>query len=211
MKNQRYTFAFWIILGASLASGVYAKDTAPQVRENKIKAAFLYNFLKFIDWPQDKVIDSNDKMVLSVIGKNIFGNSFDAISKKNVNGKELVIKHFPDYKQLTSAQKDQICNSHLLFISNSEQPHLKDILNLVNDKSVLTVADMKQFLENGGHINFIVREKVNFEINLSTAKKAGLKLRAQLLKVAYRVINDKELKKNQSLVADTPNLIGKHN
>jgi Holliday junction resolvasome RuvABC DNA-binding subunit len=83
-----------------------------------------------------------------------------------------------------------------LFICSSEQKNLKEIIDLLKDHSVLTVADMQGFLESGGIVNFVIEEnKVGFEINIAAAEHAKLKIRSQLLRLAKRIVEEDVIKK----------------
>lgn len=170
-------------------------------REYQIKAAFLYNFIKFVDWPKEKTADSNEPMTIGIIGKDPFGKAFEPIKNKKVKNRKVVIKQFKGFEELkksgqtSNAQVQRqikalrIC--HLLFICSSEQNKLKEITNSVKDHHVLTVGDTKGFLESGGIIKFRMEEKkVRFEINLAAAKQAKLKIRSQLLRLAKRVVKE---------------------
>lgn len=168
-------------------------DSAPN-KEQRIKAAFIYNFINFVDWPKEKVADSNDPITICIIGKDPFGKAFEPIKNKKLKGKKIVINRFKGLKELkkSSKQIETLRKYHLLFICPSEKKNLKEVINLVKNHSVLTVGDMKGFLESGGIINFlIVDKKVCFEINNAAAKQAKLKIRSKLLRLAKRVIPEK--------------------
>jgi len=172
-------------------------------REYQIKAAFLYNFIKFVDWPKEKVTDPNAPLTIGIIGKDLFGNAFDPVGDKDTKGRKVLIKRFKPWEELKkSGEKDKslldreieaLRKCHLLFICSSEEKNLKEIINLVKDHSILTVADVQDFLESGGIINFLMEEKkVRFEINVTTARRAKLQIRSQLLRLAKRVIEEKD-------------------
>jgi hypothetical protein len=167
-------------------------------REYQIKAAFLYNFIKFVDWP-DETSASDKPIIIGIIGKNPFGDAFEPLKDKSAKEKQVIVKCFKGLDELEkSSQTDKsgkhpqiedIRECNLLFICRSEQDKLKEILDLLKDQSVLTVADMPGFLESGGMINFIMEEnKIGFEINTAAAEQAKLKIRSQLLRLARRVV-----------------------
>jgi len=152
--------------------------------EYQVKAAFLYNFAKFVEWPAEALSPTTDVVVIGVFGEDPFG----AILEQTLEGKtcchdrRLVARRFRRGKDATSAQ--------ILFIGASEDGRLADILANLDGASVLTVSDIDHFTDRGGMIGFR-REanKVRFEINADAAAHAGLTISSQLLKLATRVIN----------------------
>ena len=209
MRIKAYIFvvAVLALLVAPMAPQAHA-DSA-QSREYKIKAAFLYNFIKFVDWPKEKMADSNEPITIGVIGTDPFGHAFGPIKDKKVKGRKVVIRRFKGFKEQGSSDKkdkselkrtiESLRKCHLLFICSSEKEKLREIINLVKDDSVLTVGDMEGFLESGGIINFLmVDKKVRFEINNTAAKQAKLKIRSKLLRLAKRFIPGKPSSEDKS-------------
>jgi len=173
-----------------------------QSREYQIKAAFLYNFIKFVDWPKEKMPDNDDPIIIGIIGKSPFGKAFEPLKAKKIKGRSVVVKRFKGFEELKkSSEKDKtelgrkieaLRKCHLLFICSSEKKNLSEIINSVKNHSVLTVGDTKGFLESGGVVNFIMEEKkIRFEINLTAARQAKLKIRSRLLRLAKRVVDEK--------------------
>jgi hypothetical protein len=172
------------------------------IQEYQIKAAFLYNFIKFVDWPKEAMPDGNEPITIGIIGKDPFGNAFEPVKDKDVREKKVVVKRFKsiaDLKKLGESGKDElerqieaVKKCHLLFVCSSEKEYLKDIVNAVKDRPVLTVGDTEEFLQSGGIISFVMEDqKVRFEVNLTAAEHAKLKIRSQLLRLAKRVIEEK--------------------
>ena len=206
MKIKTYIFAV-IFLVLLLAAQSLAES--PSSQEYQIKAAFLYNFIQFVDWPEEKSADSNEPVTIGIIGKDPFGNAFDPVEDKDAKVRKVLIKRFKTFEELKKAgEKDKslldreiesMRKCHLLFICSSEEKSVGEITNLVKDYSVLTVGDVKGFLEAGGVTNFIVEEqKVRFEINVTTAKQAKLQIRSQLLRLAKRVVEEKDAEENKN-------------
>ena len=188
------------LFGTPIPAGAES-DSAPG-REYQIKAAFLYNFIKFVDWPKEKMADSNEPIIIGIIGKDPFGRVFEPIKNKKVKNRIVVIKRFKSFEEIKKlgehdkAEFDRNINylrkCHLLFVCSSEKDKVKEVLALVKDHSVLTVADTKGFLESGGTINFLMEDKkVRFEINVTAAKKSKLKISSKLLRLAKRVVKEK--------------------
>lgn len=155
---------------------VCAQDTSPT--EYQIKAAFLYNFAKFVEWPPTAFADTQSPIVIGVLGKNVFDDNLEKIIHgKTVNNRPFLFKEFHTVAEAT--------NCHILFISASEQKKLPKILEGLQGASVLTVSETDQFIAAGGMINFVIEDKkIHFQINDEAAKKAGLKISSKLLSLA---------------------------
>jgi len=175
-------------------------------REYQVKAAFLYNFIKFVDWPKEKMGDANEPITLGIIGRDPFGKVFESVKNKKVKGRGFMIKRFKsiealkisggEYKAELSRQIESLRKCHLLFVCSSEKGVLKEIISIVRDHPVVTVGDMKGFLESGGIINFVMEnQKVRFEISAAAAKRAKVQIRSQLLRLAKRVVKGKNAPK----------------
>ena len=181
-----------------------AQADSASSREYQIKAAFLYNFLNFVDWPKERIADSNEPITIGIIGKDPFGDAFQPVRNKKVRNKKIIIERFKGLEELKKAGEKEktemhriieaLRKCHLLFICSSEEKELKEIINLVKGHNVLMVGDMKGFLESGGIINFLMEEKkVRFEINVAAVKRAELQIRSQLLRLAKRVITEDDV------------------
>ncbi|HZT43866.1 MAG TPA: YfiR family protein [Chthonomonadaceae bacterium] len=142
-------------------------------REYEIKAAFIYNFVKYVDWPSDP----GPNIVLGVYGKDPFGSALDAVNGKTVRGKTLVVRRLSDRRDITRVQ--------ILFICNSEKDRLRSILDSLRGDSVLTIGEMPNFAQNGGIIGFRnENNKVRFDIDPDAAEHARLKISSYLLRLA---------------------------
>jgi hypothetical protein len=197
MRLKFYIFIFLLIGMQVIPAGAQDKSDSDLGREYQIKAAFVYNFIKFVDWPEGKTGDQNESVIIGIIGKDPFGDSFEPITSKQIKGKKSLVIRFEGFEQLKKSNEagksiDSLRKCHLLFISSSEKENLRDIIQYVKKYNVLTVGDMPNVLETGGIINFLVKEnKVHFEVNLIAAKQANLRIRSQLLRLATRVIDEK--------------------
>jgi hypothetical protein len=171
-----------LLLGLSLlwllfACGNGRSEDAPPT-EYQIKAAFLFNFARFVQWPTNALAASTSPMIIGVLGENPFHNDLAlTLRNKSVDDHPLVIKEFSSAAEAT--------NCHILFISASEKPRLPNIINGLKGSSVLTVGEMDQFTESGGMINFVLQgSKIRFQINNNAASSAGLKISSKLLALA---------------------------
>ena len=159
--------------------------SAPPLNEYELKAAFLYNFVKFTEWPAEEPGKSDAPIIIGVLGKDPFGAALDKlIEGETVHNKKIVARRFP-------RMDDTAANSHVLFISASEEQNLAAILKLLDRQAVLTVSEIANFAQRGGIIDLKKENnRIVFEINLFTAKRAGLAMNAQLLKLA-KVVRDR--------------------
>jgi hypothetical protein len=145
--------------------------------EYLIKAAYLYNFMKFVEWPPEAFRDRLSPIDLYILGTDPFGEVLGSISDKVIKGRRLRIKHVN--------RVDQISGGHILFISASEKENLRHTLRAVRNSAILTVSEMNGFAQQGGIINFItVENKIQFEINPDAAQQSRLKIGSQLLRLA---------------------------
>lgn len=176
-------FCFLLKVESNCHAGPYSSG------EYALKAAFLYNFAKFIDWPTETFSKDQTTFTICVMGEDPFGSALDPIRGKSLKGRKLVIKHV---EKLEDAQ-----NCQILFISRSEKENLAEILAKLSGSGVLTVGDMEHFAQHGGIINLITeKRKVRFEINLDAAEHTGLKISSKLLKLAKIVQEERKRKSN---------------
>jgi len=190
MRFGTYNLIVLVLIPVMFVNTVKAEPV--QTQEYKIKAAFLYNFIKFVDWPDEK--PTNEKTItIGIIGKNPFGKAFESVKDKQVKDKKVIIKQFQSLEEskLSNNQIEALRRCHVLFVCHSEKQQIRKIISTVKDHSVLTIADMPDFLESGGMIYFLKEdEKIRFEINNTAAKQERLKIRSKLLRLAKRVIGE---------------------
>jgi hypothetical protein len=171
-------------------------------RECRVKAAFVYNFIKFIDFPDEKTSAHSKSITVGLLGSGGCSKTFGPIKNKQVKGKNLVIKQLGKLDKLKELQKkndprwkkeiEAIKKYQVLFVcscADKKQEIPVEILKELKDSGILTIGEVPGFLENGGVINFVMEnKKVRFEINTASSDRHGLKIRSQLLKLARRVI-----------------------
>lgn len=152
-----------------------------RVNPNDVKAAFVYNFLKFVEWPASRFGETNGPLVIGVVGQSpIMVELEAAVRLRTVNGRPLVVK---------AVKRPQDAGTvHLLFFPASEDIRLDDLLPTLAGSGVLTVGESAAFADQGGIINFVLKDgKLRFEINMDSAELAGLKVSAQLQKLAKTI------------------------
>jgi hypothetical protein len=163
-----------VLLSLAFAGGVQAQTPS----EYQVKAAFLYNFAKFVDWPADAFGGNGGQLIIGVVGDDPFGGALDqAIRGKSIGGHSLAVRRLKWGQDLRSC--------HILFVSSSERKRLPQIIQSLRGASVLTVGDVGEFNQQGGIINFILEaNKVRFAINSRGADQARLRISSKLLALA---------------------------
>ena len=153
-----------------------------QLSEYQIKAAFLFHFAQFVEWPPEALKDADRPLTYCTIGEDPFHGSLDAaLSGKTIGARVLRVQHF--------RQPQEIQGCQVLFIGAGEKKLLAAILKGVKGDSVLTVGESEHFVQDGGMIGFSLEDnKVRFEINLEAAQKAKFRISSRLLALAKSVI-----------------------
>lgn len=151
------------------------------MNEYQVKALFLLNFTKYVDWPAASFADANTPITIDLVAGAKFGEVVKlAAEGKTVLGRRVVVE------LIEKGKNPQSC--HVLFISGSEKRLLSDLLKKTKGLSVLTVGEDDQFLEQGGVIQFVKKaERIRLEINLDAAREAKLQISSKLLNVADAV------------------------
>ena len=181
--GTRFSFAgsaavvilFFFIVGIAAPVRTNAQDA---VSEYQVKAAYVFNFLKFVEYPTSSFVDPLAPLIIGVLGDDPFGSALpQVVIGKTVGGRDLVIRIYHPGEDLRSA--------HILFISSSERKRLPAIFSSLHGSSVLTVGDTTGFLDAGGMIQFLSEsDRVRFAINVDAASRARLKLSSKLLSLA---------------------------
>jgi hypothetical protein len=169
-----------LCLGLLLAAGSGLAQTPRPPTEYQIKAAILYNFAKFIDWPPEALRDDKAPFIIGILGDNPFGDDLEqTVAGKKINDHSILVQTFRKVADATHCQ--------ILFISKSEKKQFADILLSLHGTAVLTVSQTDGFMEAGGMVNLVLdpaSRKIRFQINADAAKAARLKVSSKLLNVA---------------------------
>jgi hypothetical protein len=167
--------ALGILLGVGARAGAADEYRADEYR---IKAAFLYNFAKFIEWPVQAFKSPSDPIVIGVLGKNPFGDALaEAVSGKTLGGRAFQVREVTDAQQAAACQ--------IVFVSSSERKRLGPLFSRIGNASVLTVGETDNFASEGGIINFKIDAGiVRLQINVEAARKQQLRISAKLLSLA---------------------------
>lgn len=145
--------------------------------EFQVKAAFLYNFTRFIDWPPSAFSSPNAPFVIGIIGDDPFGEYIGQLVKReHVNNHPIVVRRYNQVKEITGC--------HILFI-NTPKKKTKEILQIAQNRSILTVSDDDDLTRLGGIVSFYKEDnKVRFKINRTSSKNAQLQISSKLLNLA---------------------------
>jgi len=148
--------------------------------EYLVKAGFIYNFAKLVEWPAASFTSSGQPIVIGVLGSDSFATTLERV----VEGKKIELRPF-SVKRLKSLKDPKDCACQMLFIAAAESTHAEEIIQLLRGASVLTIAETPGFSKQGGIINFVLEDsKVRFEVNVDAAKHAGLNISSRLLSLA---------------------------
>lgn len=168
-----------------LSASVTIQDAQPS--EYDLKAAYLLNFTKFIDWPEEDVSAAQKIITIGIVGSDPFGDSIKKIEDKKVKDRTIVIKRFAGAKSIEL--------SEILFVPESEKGNFPEILRNIKSKSTLVVCEHSDAAEHGAAIGFYIEnKKLRFEINTDITGARGLKVSSQLLKLA-KIIKSPEATK----------------
>ncbi len=183
---------FMIVLAAfgllATYSGYAAASEYEKAPKELIKAGYLYKFIFFVQWPENKQAEAvqDDKITIGILGKDPFGDYLKPIEGRVIKSlnKKVAVKRFGPYRPGINLKQCQV-----LYICPSEERNIKWILKRTKGTAVLTVADTKGFLEYGGMVKLVdINGLLRWEINLPAIKRSGLTVSSTLLQSAVRVI-----------------------
>jgi hypothetical protein len=175
------------LLALSMVLTPFSAVAADNSTEYKIKAAILHKFISFIDWPVNSYTDPSASITLGVVGDDPFGDSFENVLGKLVQGRLFGVLNLNSSSPGPLLDGCQI----LFFPSGISKQEVRNLLEEVADKPILTVGETGSFLEMGGMVNFVEDAgKIRFEVNVAPTEKGGIKIRSRLLRVAVRVLGE---------------------
>jgi hypothetical protein len=176
-----------ILIVALSVSLSWAPETIAQARdasdssEYLIKAGFIFNFAKFVEWPAAAFSQSDSPIVIGILGTDPFGTIIDkTVQDKRVGARGFIVKRLKwgaDLKDLRECK--------ILFVGASERAHLDELVQIVKTLPILTVGETPGFAERGGVIRFVLEDnRVRFEVNVDAARQADLTISSRLLTLA---------------------------
>jgi hypothetical protein len=153
-----------------------------QLNESEVKASYLYNFAKYVEWPASAFPRENTPLTICIVGKSPLNEVIESLAGKTIKNRRLVVRQFSKIEDLNE------CN--ILFINASVKTTLPQLLAAIAPRSILTVSDCKGFAAAGGVIEFVpVGEKIRFGINNRAAQHVNLRISSHLLRLATTVID----------------------
>ncbi len=169
-----------LVMGVMLLTG----DASAALSEHRLKAVFLFNFSKFVEWPPSAFATADAPFVIGVIGRDPFGSDLGDIARgETVNGRRLLVRH------VQAAQDAAACQ--ILFIPESEGAKLEEIVAALAGSNTLTVSDLDSAAQRGAMIRLITdRDKIRLRINVESARAAGLTISSKLLRASEIVATD---------------------
>lgn len=175
--TSRKVFCGWLAVLACLLMGVASGEDAVS-KEYRLKAAFLYNFSKFVEWPARAFPGSDSPLVIGVFRANPFGGELQkTVGGRRINGRPIVVMMVP-----SAAAARQ---THLLFVGAAYDSKLAELRQALKGSAVLTVGETEAFSKQGGMVTFkLQNDSLRFAINNAPAQQAGLKISAQLQRLA---------------------------
>lgn len=159
-----------------------AHAQAAGIGELQIKAAFLYKFLGFVEWPANTFMRPDAPVVIGVLGAQALGDELaQAIAGREINGRPVIVR------QLSA--DEPVTGLHVLFVGRAESSRAPAVLGRARGQPLLVVSEADDVFALGSTINFlVVDDKVRFDVALGPAERAGIKISARLLGVARRVL-----------------------
>ena len=153
-------------------------------REYQIKAAFLFNFTQFVEWPVNALPEPGTPLVIGILGEDPFGNFLEeTVTGEKVNGHPLVIQHYKNIEEVETC--------HILFINQAETNKPDQAVINLKGKYILTVSDGNNFIKQGGMIRFLTKNNtIQIQINPEAAKEASLIVSSKLLRISEVVSAD---------------------
>jgi hypothetical protein len=152
------------------------------VTEYQMKAAFLFHFAEFVDWPAGALGSNDNPFLICIAGEDPFhGDLEEAVRGKFIAAKVVQIRHIK--------QPQDSAGCHVVFVGSDESGHLSQLIPTLRNMPVLTVGESENFLQRGGIIRFCMEDrKVRFEVNQGAAEAANLKISSRLLLLAKTVL-----------------------
>lgn len=181
-KFRLLSAAFVILCGVCTAGSapILGQSTSAKY---EVKAEYLYNFAKFVEWPANAFPSDNSPIIVCVFGKDPFSGDLETtVLGKTLGGRPFETRHTRRFEELHLCQ--------MVFVSSGEARHIPKILTAVKSAPVLLVGDSRNFAEEGGEIGFVLQDgKVHFVVNVDAVERAHLKVSSKLLSLA-RIVHD---------------------
>jgi hypothetical protein len=175
-----------LVVGASASTPAHALAQSSASPEYQLKAVFLFNFAQFVEWPASAFAGPDAPLVIGVLGEDPFGSYLDeTVRGETVNGRPLEVRRYRGVEEIGTC--------HILFVSRLEEGRLREVLDSLRGRSILTVSDAARFATRGGMVGFVTdHNRIRLRINLEAAQAAHLTLSSKLLRPAQIVSRGKD-------------------
>ncbi len=183
LLRRRQATRRWPLRWAVLAAVVLftAEDACATTPEFQVKAAYLFNFARYVEWPPDAFRAPNAPLIIAIVGDDPFGSTLDDLVRgEEAQGHPLLVQR---YRRVEDVQ-----DCHILFVSRLGRTERETLLSGLKNRSILTVSDTDDFARQGGMIRFVMADgRVRMQINWEAAKRANLTMSSKLLRSAQIV------------------------
>lgn len=194
MRQRIHRLRLAVFAGLTMAAGVASAASAGPLDERHgspaglpeytVKAAFVYNFARFTEWPDAAFQDAASPLRLCVLGQDPFDGALDSIAGKTIGSRELLVK-YPIWAT-------EVRDCHILFISEAAGTRLTEIVTYLDGSPVLTIGDTPDIARSGGIIGLEnVENRIRFQVNLDAAQRSGLRLSSRILDLATSVHSER--------------------
>lgn len=187
LRRMRGLLLFgWLACTLQVTTPTASAAEPPTTREYSVKAAFLFNFAQFVEWPESAFGGPDAPFIIGILGEDPFGSYLDNLVRgEKIRGRPIAIRRYRNV--------EEAANSHILFISLSGSDRVESTLAALKNHSVLTVADLDNFARLGGIIRFVTENgKIRLRINLTAARESHLTISSKLLRAATAVETPKD-------------------
>lgn len=173
----------WMLVVLALLGGKARLNAQDKVPEHQVKAAFLFNFAKFVQWPPSAFSATSDVLTIGIHGPSPFGSDLQRLVEgKTIQNRRIIVRESNNIEDLKSCQ--------IIFLATLDPSEAAVTVRVLQDLPILTVSDCADFLHVGGMIRFFIdQNRVRFEIKLKNIEAAGLGASSKLLKVATVVVD----------------------
>ncbi|MDB6038196.1 MAG: hypothetical protein JWM99_2037 [Verrucomicrobiales bacterium] len=184
----RASWLFSAVLGLVMVFAPLTRSQDSVASEDEVKAAFTYNFARFVEWPASAFKNDSTPISLGVVGNEEFADKLAALLRdKKAHGRSFLVKKIAFGPEMTSC--------HMIFVAQSQAKKFPQYSDIVAKAPILTVGESAHFLDQGGIINFVRAEnQLRFEINSPAAEKVNLSISSKLLRLARNVKKGEESK-----------------
>jgi hypothetical protein len=153
-------------------------STSAPPTEYQIKAVFIYNMSRFIQWPEGSLEDTDDQFTIYIIGEDRFGDAFDSLIGKTVHDRKLVVRRIEPWE-------DVPVDCRILFVGVSDTQEMMRILDKIEGKALLTISDALDFAQSGGMVELLtIEDRLRFRINSEATNFSGLMVSSKLMSLA---------------------------